>query len=85
MQPQGPGRGEIGAACATEGCCETACGLPQKLIMQVTRENLPLTSIRGVAAAWVVGLHVQPFWFPGSPAALVSVILLGAWFRISRF
>jgi peptidoglycan/LPS O-acetylase OafA/YrhL len=45
--------------------------------MQVRRENLPLTSIRGVAAAWVVGLHVQPFWFPGAPAAVVSVIEMG--------
>ena len=53
------------------------CGLSQKRIMQATRENLPLTAIRGVAAVWVVALHVQPGWFPGAPAGLVSGLLMG--------
>src|SRR5208283_1956561 len=45
--------------------------------MQATRENLPLTAIRGVAAVWVVCFHVQPGLFPDAPAALVSGLLMG--------
>jgi peptidoglycan/LPS O-acetylase OafA/YrhL len=41
------------------------------------RENLPLTALRGVASAWVVGFHVQPLWFPDAPASIASVLWLG--------
>jgi peptidoglycan/LPS O-acetylase OafA/YrhL len=45
--------------------------------MESARENLPLTAIRGVAAAWVAGCHIQPFWFPGAPATIASALLMG--------
>src|SRR5689334_13859151 len=58
-------------------CCQAAPGLPQKWIMRNTGENLSLTSIRGVAAAWVVAYHVQPLWFPRAPGAVASGLLMG--------
>ena len=45
--------------------------------MGAARENLPLTAIRGVAAAWVVAHHTQPLWFPGAPASLASALVMG--------
>jgi len=45
--------------------------------MRTPGENLPLTSIRGVAAAWVVAYHVQPLWFPRAPGAVASGLLIG--------
>ncbi len=41
------------------------------------RENLPLTALRGVASVWVVLCHVQPIWFPGTPAGIAAVFWLG--------
>jgi peptidoglycan/LPS O-acetylase OafA/YrhL len=42
-----------------------------------SRENLPLTALRGVASVWVVLCHVQPVWFPGAPAGIAAVFSLG--------
>jgi peptidoglycan/LPS O-acetylase OafA/YrhL len=36
-----------------------------------------LTALRGIASARVVGFHVQPLWFPGTPADIASVLWLG--------
>jgi peptidoglycan/LPS O-acetylase OafA/YrhL len=53
------------------------CPACHKWAMQAARENLPLTAIRGIAAAWVVAHHMQPFWFPDAPAALASGLMMG--------
>jgi peptidoglycan/LPS O-acetylase OafA/YrhL len=54
-------------------------GSRHKMAMSVSgqRENLPLTALRGVAAVWIVLLHVQVFWFPGTPPAIAGVLWLG--------
>ena len=41
------------------------------------RENQPLTALRGVASVWVVGHHVQPFWFANVPSGIASVLWMG--------
>jgi peptidoglycan/LPS O-acetylase OafA/YrhL len=41
------------------------------------RENRPLTALRGVASVWVVGHHIQPFWFANVPPRIASVLWMG--------
>ena len=44
--------------------------------MKAIRENMPLTAIRGLAAAWVAAGHVLPIWFPYVGTALGPVLAM---------
>ena len=46
--------------------------------MAALRENLPLTSIRGLAAVWVAADHVQSIWFFDCGVGLASALAMGS-------